>query len=89
MPENVEFVHKDVAYAVGYDAWKDRYITCFHEQERHLIVSRLGLSSWTEVDRSIRPEIAQSWSDGNLQSYTDGLTKNMASHFIGNGDNDG
>ena len=73
--------NKTVAYNAGYDAWAERYITCFHEQEKRRIALALGLTSWNDIDRKERPVIAQAWADGNLQSYTDALRKNMASHL--------
>ena len=68
------------AYSVGRKAWKERFITCFHEQERMSICNELEIA-WDDLDDADKIIMAQAWADGNLKSYTEELAKNMASHL--------
>ena len=66
----------EVAYAVGWKAWKDRYIICFHLQERREIARQLE-KTWEELSDEEQCEFAQDWANGNLASYTHQLEINM------------
>lgn len=66
----------EVAYDIGWKAWKDRYITCFHLFERREIARQLNVT-WVDLSDEEQCELAMEWAAGNLASYTKQLNINM------------